>query len=51
MAIYLDNFGEKCYFIDDEFFESEEFFKADYFHGAMLKKRNNCLYVLNHFSD
>jgi len=48
MAIYLDNFGGKCYCVDDVFFETEEFFEAYYFHGAMLEKRNNSLYALNH---
>jgi len=31
------------YLIGDESFESEEFFKAYYFQGAMLEKRNNSL--------
>jgi len=49
-AIYQDNFGGKCYFIGDESFEAEYFVEAYYFHGAMLEKRNNSLYVRNHFS-
>jgi hypothetical protein len=36
MNVYLDNVGRKCYFIDDEIFESEEFCNADDFHGARL---------------
>jgi len=51
MAVYLDNFGGKCYLVDDEFFESEEFFKTDYFQDAILEKRNNSLYALNHCSN
>jgi hypothetical protein len=37
MDVYLDEFGRICYFIDDESFETEEFFKTYYFQDAMLE--------------
>jgi hypothetical protein len=37
MDVDLDEFGRICYFIDDESFETEEFFKTCYFQDAMLE--------------
>jgi len=44
----LDTLGRKCYLIDDETCESEEFVDAFDFHGAMLEKANSDLLSINH---
>jgi len=40
----LDLFWGVCYLVDDESFESEEFFEAFNVHGAMLEKADKGLF-------
>ena len=44
----LDIFGRKCYLVDDETFETEEFVDAFNFHDAILENANNSFLALNH---
>jgi hypothetical protein len=37
MDVDLDEFGRICYFIGDESFKTEDFFKTYYFQDAMLE--------------
>jgi hypothetical protein len=39
MNVELDNFRRKCYLIDDESYETEEFVKTYYFQDAILEIR------------
>ena len=44
--IDLDNFGQICYFVDDESFGVEECLEAFDVHDAMLENANNGLFDL-----
>ena len=48
VKIVLDNFWRKCYIVDDESFEAEEFFKTCNLHGATLECAYSDLFDLNH---